>query len=128
MNNKVLVSNLNNSLVFYRRLFGVMPIHMNLEEMRFEKNGINYQIVESNLVEPSDHIITVEDINDLYTIYHRMKLNSQRVTLLSSCYLLENKAGFIDLDNNRWLVALPETELSPFDDTIFEQCPIEIYK
>lgn len=98
------VSNLNNSLMFYRALTGKMPDELNHDFIRFSLNANEWKIVETKeTIQPVTLILEVAD-QELAVIFHRMRHLRKETEIGQACELLRTHFSITDPDRHEWII------------------------
>lgn len=114
------VSNLNKSIEFYSRIFGVKPQKQTVEYAKFDLkeplfNFSMHQISENRLPSRVNHLgIEVMDLK--YVSEWKNKLEGQNISLITEedtdcCFAKQDKVWFQDPDGNSWEVFFVHEQL-----------------
>ncbi len=115
------VSNLNKSVEFYSRVFGVKPQKHTAEYAKFDLkepqlNFSMHQVSEKRLPSRVNHLgIEVMDLK--YVAEWKEKLEGQKIPVITEeetdcCYAKQDKVWFQDPDGNSWEVFFVHEQLS----------------
>lgn len=111
--------NINNSLVFYRALFDLMPIMLSDSMTQFRLKDFSLTIEERNELTKNEDIMFFRLQEDaVMAAYRRVERFFGKEKWLENCEKLEDTFGITDPDGNRWQVGNPES-IIPFEKCYF---------
>ena len=96
------ITNLNDSVPFYNRMFGSRPERMDFVNAAYKFRGIDLLLVESETVNSSVNTVLLETEKQLFDLYERLRLDLNKGSM-SSCEMLSDTIQVQDKDANTWI-------------------------
>ncbi|MEQ8777076.1 MAG: hypothetical protein RIC30_16995 [Marinoscillum sp.] len=120
----VTVTNLNNSVVFYRNLFNRMPDSLSFNTARFiwEEKELILTENERESGRKRSHTIEVPSGDHLREVYARMKRYISQYAWHSQCKILEGQFAVSDPDGHQWIIRQGKVDI---DSSTADYCFLE---
>ncbi|WP_421891704.1 hypothetical protein [Marinoscillum sp.] len=118
------ISNLNNSVVFYRNLFNRMPDSISFNAARFTWEGEELILTENEkqpLVK-SCLIVEVSSGEHLREMYARIKRYISQYAWHSQCKILDEQFAVSDPDGHQWIIRQGNVDIN---SSIVDYCFLE---
>jgi len=110
----LMISNLNNSVTFYRNLFNRMPVSLSFDTARFtwEEKDILLTETGKRPEVKSCHTVEVHSVEHLHEMYARIKRYISQYDWHSQCKILDKQFAVSDPDGHQWIIKQGEVEIN----------------
>jgi len=109
MTMKIQVSNLNNSLTFYRALTGKMPIEIGYDFMKFTHEEKELHLIERKETKSSHALVLTVTKSEMPQVFHRLRFFRKETEIGQPCEVLTTQFNINDPDGNEWIITWDTT-------------------